>query len=112
MTAPENFTRHGVIRNWDDHDQAINGDFPPNYRHWASEKPEVQEKLIHMAQWWLKETDIDGFRIDAIRHINPAFRVRFTKEVREFAAKLGKKNLFILGENSTGVDGGRRPGPQ
>ncbi|MCX5797913.1 MAG: alpha-amylase family glycosyl hydrolase [Elusimicrobia bacterium] len=105
MTAPENFTRHGVIGNWDDHDQAINGDFPPNYRHWASEKPEVQEKLIHMAQWWLKETDIDGFRIDAIRHINPAFRVRFTKEVREYAAKLGKKNLFILGENSTGVDG-------
>jgi glycosidase len=57
-----------------------------------------------MANWWLKETDIDGFRIDAVRHINPAFRVRFTKEVREYAAKLGKKNLFILGENSTGVD--------
>ena len=104
MTAPENFTRHGVIGNWNDNEQATNGDFPPNYRHWASEKPEVQEKLIHMAQWWLKETDIDGFRIDAIRHINPAFRVRFTKEIRDYAAKLGKKNLFILGENSTGVD--------
>lgn len=104
MTAPENFTRHGVIENWSDDEQATNGDFPPNYRHWASEKPEVQAKLIHMANWWLKETDIDGFRIDAIRHINPAFRVRFTKEVRAYAAKLGKKNLFILGENSTGVD--------
>ncbi|MBI5239890.1 MAG: hypothetical protein HY926_05420 [Elusimicrobia bacterium] len=104
LTAPENFTRHGVIENWDDYEQAVNGDFPPNYRHWASEKPEVQAKLIHMAKWWLKETDIDGFRIDAIRHINPEFRVRFAKEIRAYAAKLGKKNLFILGENSTGVD--------
>ncbi len=104
LTAPENFSRHGIISDWKDPEQAINGDFPPNYRHWASEKPEVQAKLIHMAQWWLKETDIDGFRIDAIRHINPAFRVRFTKEIREYAERLGKKNLFILGEDSTGVD--------
>jgi len=104
LAQVEHFTRHGVIENWQDPEQAVNGDFPPNYRHWASNRPQTQDDLIHMAKWWIKETDIDGMRIDAIRHLDPTFRARFIKEVGEYAAQLGKKNFWFLGENSTGVD--------
>ncbi|MCX5793073.1 MAG: alpha-amylase family glycosyl hydrolase [Elusimicrobia bacterium] len=104
LAQPWVFSRRGVIGNWSDPGQAAYGDFPPNYRDYASEKPEVQAMLIHIADWWLKETDIDGFRIDAIRHTNPGFLQRFIAEARAYAAKLGKNNIYILGENSTGAD--------
>ncbi len=105
LRGPENFTRHGVINDWHNPEQRINGDFIPNYRHLATDNPAVQAKLIQIACWWLKETDVDGLRIDAFAHINPVFRTRFIKEIRQYASRLGKKNFFILGENSTGVDG-------
>lgn len=100
----KHFTRRGVIDNWSDHSQATNGDFPPNYRHYASDKKETADALIHIAKWWIQETDLDGFRIDAVRHIAPGFVPVFAKAVKEYAASIGKKNFFLVGENSTGID--------
>lgn len=100
----KHFTRRGVIDNWNDGEQAKNGDFPPNYRHYASDKKETADALIHVAKWWIQETDIDGLRVDAVRHIAPGFVPRFSKEVKAYAASIGKKNFFLVGENSTGVD--------
>ncbi|MBI3296548.1 MAG: hypothetical protein HYZ75_00170 [Elusimicrobia bacterium] len=101
----EDFTRRGVIDDWNNHDQATHGDFPPNYRHLDTERPETQEKLIKLANWWIKETDVDGVRLDAIRHMDSGFVIRFAREVKHYAASLGKKNFLMLPENSTGVDG-------
>jgi len=104
LKDPKHFTRRGVIDNWSDHSQATNGDFPPNYRHYASEKKETADALIHIAKWWIQETDLDGFRVDAVRHIAPGFVPVFAKAVKEYAASIGKNNFFLVGENSTGVD--------
>jgi alpha-amylase len=101
---PKHFTRRGVIDNWNDHAQATNGDFPPNYRHYASDKKETADALIHIAKWWIQETDIDGFRVDAVRHVAPGFVPVFSKAIKEYAASIGKKNFFLVGENSTGID--------
>ncbi len=104
LKDPKHFTRRGVIDNWADGKQAVNGDFPPNYRHYASDKKETADALIHIAKWWIQETDIDGFRVDAVRHIAPGFVPVFSKAIKEYAASLGKKNFFLVGENSTGID--------
>lgn len=104
LKDPKHFTRRGVIDNWSDHAQATNGDFPPNYRHYASDKKETADALIHIAKWWIQETDIDGFRVDAVRHIAPGFVPVFSKAIKDYAASLGKKNFFLVGENSTGID--------
>lgn len=104
LKDPKHFTRRGVIDNWNDHAQATNGDFPPNYRHYASDKKETADALIHIAKWWIQETDIDGFRVDAVRHIAPGFVPVFSKAIKDYAASLGKKNFFLVGENSTGID--------
>jgi alpha-amylase len=104
LKDPKHFTRRGVIDNWADGQQAVNGDFPPNYRHYASDKPETAEALTHIAKWWIQETDIDGFRLDAVRHVAPGFVPKFSKAIKEYAASIGKKNFFLVGENSTGVD--------
>jgi glycosidase len=98
------FTRERVITNWNDEAQVTKGDFPPNYRHLATDRPETQAKLIHIAEWWMKESDIDGFRLDAIRHVAPGFMPVFSKAIRGYAKELGKTNFLMLGEDSTGVD--------
>jgi glycosidase len=100
----KHFTRRGVIDNWNDHSQATNGDFPPNYRHFASDKPETAAALIHIAKWFIQETDIDGLRIDAVRHVAPGFVPVFSKAIKEYAASIGKKNFMLVGEDSTGID--------
>ncbi len=104
LKDPKHFTRRGVIDNWSDGEQAVNGDFPPNYRHYASDKPETASALTHIAKWWIQETDIDGFRLDAVRHVAPGFVPVFSKAIKEYAASIGKKNFFLVGENSTGID--------
>lgn len=109
LARAENFTRHGVIDNWDDKEQAVNGDFPPNYRHYDSLRPETADLLVNIANWWIKETDIDGFRLDAVRHVPKAFLPVFQKRVRDYAATLGKTNFFFVGENSTGQDEDLKP---
>ena len=57
----------------------------------------------------MKETDIDGFRLDAVRHVAPGFLPLFSKRIHEYAAKLGKTNFMMLGENSTGIDAEMKP---
>ena len=105
LKDPKHFTRRGVIDDWSNKAQATHGDFPPNYRHYASDNKETADALIQIAKWWIQETDIDGFRVDAVRHVAPGFVPVFSKAVKEFAASRGKKNFFLVGENSTGVDG-------
>jgi len=104
LAQAENFTRRGVIDNWSDPQQAVNGDFPPNYRHYDSLNADTADKLVHIANWWIQETDIDGFRLDAVRHVPPAFLPVFARRVREYAKSIGKDNFFFVGENSTGKE--------
>ena len=35
--------------------QALQGDFPPNFRHYDHDNPETQRHLIDVTKWWLKE---------------------------------------------------------
>ncbi|MFA6030586.1 MAG: alpha-amylase family glycosyl hydrolase [Elusimicrobiota bacterium] len=94
----QHFHRRGSIDDWNNHEQVMNGDFPGGLNQLATENPSTQDILLTVAKWWMKETDIDGYRLDTYMHVNPAFWSRFFKEVREYAGKLGKKNFLILGE--------------
>ena len=99
----KHFSRRGDISDWDNPDHSMRGDFftddyDVSYKSLALERPETQDIMIKVAQWWMRETGIDGFRCDAIRHIDPSFWRRFNEEVREYAKVLGKDNFLILGE--------------
>ncbi len=104
LATDENFTRRGVIDNWNDHKQATEGDFPPNYRHFAGDNPATQDRLVQIVKWWMKETDIDGVRLDAVKHFAPGLFPRLVTEIRAQAGLLGKKNFLVIPENSSGVD--------
>lgn len=57
------------------------------------EHPECREYLLQVAEYWIKEFDIDGWRLDVCNEIDH----KFWREFRERCKKL-KKDLYILGE--------------
>jgi glycosidase len=54
--------------------------------------------LIRAYQYAIATYDIDGFRIDTLKFIDPAFALTFGNAMREFALSIGKKNFFTFGE--------------
>lgn len=45
--------------------------------------PAVRDELFKWGEWILKESGAEGFRFDAIKHIDEAFIADFVREVRE-----------------------------
>ncbi len=82
-------------KKWDD---AVDGEFG-NFDYLMGAdidfgNPEVVEELYKWAKWYLEETRIDGFRLDAVKHINAGFYRDFIKRIREEI----KPDLFSVGE--------------
>ncbi|GAA3136503.1 hypothetical protein GCM10010466_29150 [Planomonospora alba] len=63
-----------------------------------TERPEVVEGMIDIYRTWVRETGIDGFRIDTAKHVNMEFWERFSPALRGYAAKLGNERFFMFGE--------------
>jgi glycosidase len=59
---------------------------------------ETRRTLILIHQWVIARFDIDGFRIDTLKYIEPEFARVFGNAMREFALEIGKKNFFTFGE--------------
>jgi neopullulanase len=53
---------------------------------------------MKIAKFWIKEGDLDGFRLDVYKHVSPKFWDRFFPEIREYARALGKGNFMLAGE--------------
>lgn len=61
------------------------------------EHPAVRAYLIEWARWLIRETGVDGFRLDAARHVPRSFWTEFSTAVKaEFPG------FFLLGEVSSG----------
>lgn len=58
----------------------------------------VRNVLIRAYQYVIAKYDVDGFRIDTLKYIEPDFAQVFGNAIREFALSIGKKNFFTFGE--------------
>jgi len=56
--------------------------------------PEVVEELITWAEWLIRTTNVDGFRLDALKHIDTAFINIFRQRLTE---KFGR-DFYMVGE--------------
>jgi len=91
----------GSIRNYDIYPETRDGDFMELKTFRNDDSPEalyVQDMLIKIHCYWMREVDIDGFRLDAVKHMGELATSRFCSHVREYAYKLGKRNFFFFGE--------------
>ncbi|GAI56086.1 unnamed protein product, partial [marine sediment metagenome] len=58
-----------------------------------TDNPEVRENLLKIVKYWIKEANIDGWRLDTVEYMDPSF----VKQIRE-AAKEIKKDAYVMGE--------------
>ena len=64
----------------------------------ATENPEVIEGWIKVWSDWINNFDIDGFRIDTFKHVNPEFWLKVIPAIKEVALKKGKTDFLVFGE--------------
>jgi glycosidase len=63
--------------------------------------------LVHLSEvykFWIAYADIDGFRIDTVKHMEPGAVRFFANVIHEFAQSLGKENFYLIGEVAGGRD--------
>ncbi len=79
---PDWFHTFGDIKDWDDDQQCRTHDVHglPDLAH---EKQEVADFLIEQSAKWIQEVSPDGFRIDAVRHIDSNFLSRYVSELND-----------------------------
>lgn len=110
LQAAETFTRGGRIDNWDYDPEFREGDFCDlkDLHHGTGEvgayqPSEAFRTLVECYKYWIAAADIDGFRIDTVKHMDLGATRLFASMIREFTLVLGKERFFLLGE----ITGGR-----
>jgi len=111
------FTREGHINNFDFFPEYADGDFfslkdlhhgqrdmvngvdqIDNYAESATLR-----QLCEVYKFWIAFADIDGFRLDTVKHIDPGAARYFASVIHEFTEAIGKDNFYIIAE----ITGGR-----
>lgn len=116
------WARRGEIRNWDAYPEYLDGDFcslkeidlgatlkdpASNWdllRRIREFTPSpVLDSFIKVYAYWIAWADIDGFRLDTVKHMEPGAVRYFVTGIHEFAQSIGKENFAVIGE----ITGGR-----
>jgi glycosidase len=97
LQQAEAFKRHGEIRDWNDPAQARDGDFL-SLKELNLPQPNVLDTLIKVYKHWIDVADVDGFRLDTVKHMEDSSVAIFCNAVREYAQRVGKQRFFLFGE--------------
>ena len=107
---PACFTQKGRIRNWDNDPEFREGDFfdlkDINHGCGPTDGYSPSPALLNLCEvykYWIAATDIDGYRIDTVKHMDIGATRFFVSAIKEFAQTTGKENFFLVGE----ITGGR-----
>jgi glycosidase len=108
---PEVFTQKGRIDSWDHSPEYREGDFYDlkNITLGRGEVDHYQPSAALLAlcqayKFWIAFADLDGFRVDTVKHMDLGATRFFTSVIHEFAQSIGKENFYLIGE----ITGGRR----
>jgi alpha-amylase len=76
------FHDRGNITNWNDQQEVEEGKILglPDLN---QANPEVKRYLIDMAKWWIRQTGIDGYRLDTVKHVAKTFWKEFSREIKK-----------------------------
>ncbi|MEU2020870.1 pullulanase-type alpha-1,6-glucosidase [Streptomyces sp. NPDC016469] len=73
------------------------GDFSGLDDLWT-ERPEVVSGMEKIYEKWVRDFDIDGFRIDTVKHVDMDFWTQWATALDAYAAKHGREDFFMFGE--------------
>jgi glycosidase len=115
--TPDIFTREGHINNFDFFPEFADGDFfglkdlHHGERTLVNGVDQIDDYLAaptlrHLCEvykFWIAFADLDGFRLDTVKHMDPGAARFFSSAIHEFAETIGKENFYVIGE----ITGGR-----
>ncbi|GGV78542.1 1,4-alpha-glucan branching enzyme [Streptomyces gelaticus] len=78
-------------------ESATYGDFSGLDDLWT-ERPEVVSGMEKIYEKWVRDFDVDGFRIDTVKHVDLDFWTQWATALDTYAAKRGRKDFFMFGE--------------
>lgn len=111
LQPAETFTQKGKIRHWDDYPEFCEGDFESlkDVNHGAGSLDDYRpspalDALCDVYKYWIALADVDGFRIDTVKHMDLGATRFFSAVIKEFAVSIGKENFYLIGE----ITGGRQ----
>ncbi|MCP4284678.1 MAG: alpha-amylase [Gammaproteobacteria bacterium] len=111
LQAPKTFTRKGRIRSFDFDPEFREGDFFSLKDIHLGDGPvddyRPSAALMHLCEafkFWIAFADIDGFRVDTVKHMDDGASRLFTSVIHEFAETIGKENFYLIAE----ITGGRQ----
>jgi len=101
------YHRRGEMRDYDAYPENQHGDMY-GLKDYANDDDgigsDVINTLIKAHCYWMREADVDGFRVDAVKHMGELACARFCSNIREYAYALGKRNFFLFGEVASPSD--------
>lgn len=77
---------------------AVYGDFVSVMFDFDTRNHDFQQVFTDLHKYWIAYADIDGYRMDAAKHITEDFVAYFNTHIRAYARVIGKNNFFIVGE--------------
>jgi len=115
---PTNFTQHGHITNFEYFPEFLDGDFftlkdlHHGTRVMVNNQDQIDQyivspTLVNLCQvykFWIAFADLDGFRIDTVKHMDTGATRFFAGVIHEFAESLGKENFYLIAEITGGRD--------
>lgn len=115
---PATFTQKGRINNWDYDPEFLDGDFSVlkdlhhGTRSIVNGVDQIDNYLVsptlkflsQVYKYWIAFADLDGFRIDTVKHMDPGATRYFAAVIHEFAEAIGKDNFYAIAEITGGRD--------
>ncbi len=92
----EDFRRRG--RSGSLPDQRVFGDFPTGLRDLNTSSERVLAAMVDTYAHWALTFDLDGFRLDAVPHVEHAFWSAFCARLRAKLKAAGKERFLLIGE--------------
>jgi cyclomaltodextrinase len=84
------------LRKWDDY--AFTTWFEPFLPTFNWDRADAIATLIDNSAWWANEFDLDGFRLDAVKHIPQHFWPKFRAALRDKVEAKHHRTLYFVGE--------------
>ncbi|WP_432836704.1 alpha-amylase family glycosyl hydrolase [Dactylosporangium sp. CA-092794] len=105
LQSTATFTGKGRIADWDRFPEYLEGDFENLKDIALGEGPADDYRpsaallaLVRAYQFWIAYADLDGLRVDTVKHLDPGAARFFASAVHEFAQSIGKERFYLVAE--------------
>ncbi|WP_433217194.1 alpha-amylase family glycosyl hydrolase [Dactylosporangium sp. CS-047395] len=105
LQSTATFTGKGRIVDWDRFPEYLEGDFEGLKDIALGEGPAGDYRpsaalvaLVRAYQYWIAFADLDGFRVDTVKHMDPGAARFFASAIHEFAQSIGKERFYLIAE--------------